>query len=126
MILTFEIENSLYHALKDLRDKISGDIYKGAESVPDNSQKEDIEINIGSNPNAYLQVGYANVNVFCKEYNGERPTKRLRELSELIKPILENGGDEKVSWQIESQNSFKDNRRDNMYYANFKLNIQSI
>ncbi len=112
--------------MKHLKSEISGDIYKGAESVPDNSQKEDVEINIGSNPNAYLQVGYGNVNIFCCGKAGERPTKRLQELSEMIEPILRNGGDDKVYWQIESQNDFKDHRRDNMYYVNFKLNIQAI
>ncbi len=126
MILVFDIENSLYRALKHLKSEISGDIYKGVESVPDNSQKEDIEINIGSNPNAYLQVGYGNVNIFCCEQGGERPTKRLQELAKMIEPILRNGGDDKVYWQIESQNAFKDHRRDNMYYVNFKLNIQAI
>lgn len=127
MILAFDIENSLYRALRPLLNEITGDIYKGAESVPRGSQLEDIEINIGGNPNQYLQNGYGNVNIFCIENKGERPTKRLQKLASLVEPILRNGNDSKgVSWQIESQNAFKDKNRDKMYYVNFKLDIQAL
>lgn len=126
MRLGFDIENAIYRAVKPVLNEISGGIYKGAESVPDNSQKEDVEINVPSNSNGYMQLGYANVNVFAPEFGGERPTKRLKELARILEPLLSSGGNDGVDWQIVSQNAFKDNKRDNIYCVNFKLDIQAL
>lgn len=127
MKLSGDILSALYKVLnvEGVTSFISGRIYK--VQVPLRSQLEDIEINILTNKNAYLQSGYANVNVFCKEdHNGRADTKRLNELAKIVMPLIDDVQFEDYHFQIESDTTLKDQKRDGMYYVNFKINFQTL
>ena len=125
---TFEILDVLYLILNESKipGLISGIIYKG--SVDSKSQKEDIEINVLTNPNGYLQAGIANINFYCLDSTINLPnTKRMKEIiMELIK-LLDNKSRDNFFFQVENQTGpFKDQDRDKMHYANIRLTYQTI
>ena len=125
---SFDILNALYKLLNvsDVTSDITGKIYKGV--VPKTSQLEDIEINVLTNPNGYLQDGYANVNLYCiEDASGRVNTKRLSEITNIVTPLVDDVEKEGFYFQIDNQGGiFKDQDRDKMYFFNLKLNYQTL
>ena len=125
---SFDILNALYKVLNvtGLTSVITGKIYKGA--VPKTSQLEDIETNVLTNPNQYLQSGYANVNInLIEDSLGRVNTKRFSEILNIVTPLLEDTEKDGFYFQIESQSGIlKDQDRDKMYFINLKINYQTL
>ena len=124
----FDILNALYKILNvpEITSEINGRIYKA--NVPKTSQNEDIEINVLTNPNRYVQNGYANINLYCVEdSSGRANTKRLADISNKIVPLLKDTKKDGFYFQIENQGGvFKDQERDHIYFFNLKINYQTL
>ena len=125
---SFDILDALY-ALIDIpsvRDVITGKIYSG--DMPDISQEENITIKTLNNPNRYLQVGFINLNIYCKEISSGRPNMaRLKELINIIIPLVEDVKTGPYTFQIDDDKGiFKDQELDSMYFYNLKIKFQTI
>ena len=109
-----------------LSDEITGAIYKGY--VPLKSQLENIEINVLTNPNKYITDGYANINIYCIEDDkGRANTKRIEEISDIIRPLIEDTEHSGIYFQLENESGIlRDQKRDKMSFVNFKINFQTL
>ena len=94
-------------------------------------QEEFIAVNTINNPNAYLQQGFANVNIHVpKVSEGRDNLARFQQLTNIIIPILddttitENGN---FYFQIDDDKGiFDDPDRDGMSYYNLKIEFQTF
>lgn len=95
-------------------------------------QDEFVTLNTITNPNGYIQNGVANVNIHVPKLSEERDnTFRLKQLSEIIIPILD---DTTVAtqhgtfhFQIEDDKGpFPDPDRDEMSYDNLRIAFQTL
>ncbi|SFS30792.1 hypothetical protein [Lutibacter maritimus] len=105
---------------------ISGEVFIGDE--PDGNQDENITLNTLTNPNEYLQSGYANVNVHIKEVKSGRPNlEKFNEIIAVLIPLLEDSMSDNVYFQIDDDKGiFKDVEKDSMYFYNLKLKFQTL
>ncbi|MBD0822640.1 hypothetical protein [Aestuariibaculum marinum] len=105
---------------------ITGKVYIG--TPPDTSQLEDIGLNTLTNPKAYLQTGFANLNLFTKEVeSGRADLARIKELINIIMPLVEDAVSDGVFFQIDDdKGNFKDDDKDSMYYYNLRLTFQTL
>ncbi len=120
---TLEISSALYDLVNtnEIKKMISGSVY--LDSIPDGDQKENIVVNVLTNSNNYLQVGFANVNIYIQQVKSGRPNiKRFREIVNKIIPLIEDAKINGCYFQIDSDNGItKSDRYDNAFYYNFKL-----
>ena len=125
----FDIENELYAIIKDspLHQAVDGDIYKGPDERPDNSQREDIEIIVIGNQNGDIQSSTINVNVYCRDErdgNKWRRNPRLSTIASLgigmFKDAINIAG---YRITLESQGTYPEHQV-NQHYVNFKLNYK--
>ena len=125
---SFDILTALYKILNvtDLTSVITGKIYKGV--VPGESQLEDIEINVLTNPNEYLQNGYVNLNIYMiEDSRGRTNTKRFSEIINIVTPLVDDVEGSGIHFQMENQSGvLKDQDRDKMYFINLKINYQTL
>lgn len=128
----FNILSALYRLVNvpDVKTAISGKVYIGPP--PFTGQKEDISLNLITNPNRYLQKGFGNVNVHIpKLATGRDDLKRFQELTDILFPLLEDTRitTEKGSFyfQIDDDKGvFNDEDRDGISYYNFRIEFQTI
>jgi len=91
-------------------------------------QGEFITIGLINNPNKYLQNGYGNVNIYVPELSeGRYNTFRLKQLTDIIIPILEDVTNGNYYFQIDDDKGmFTDPDRDLMTYYNIKIQYQTL
>lgn len=125
-----EIEDEFYELMKrsQLARAINGDIYKGPDERPDNSDKEDVEIIVIANQNGQIQSASISINVYAKDLDIDgqmrRNTPRLRQFAQLLKdqfeqPINVNG----YRITLEKQKTYKVPEV-HQGYVNVKLNYK--
>lgn len=124
----FDILNTLFKVLNvtNITNQISGKICKIKPYK--NSQNEDIIINVLTNPNGYIQNGFANINIYVPDDENGINTKRLKELIDIVTPLIDNVIYDDFRFQIYSQlGPFVDSefKRDNLHFINIKLNYQT-
>lgn len=95
-------------------------------------QEEFISINTLTNPNGYIQNGYANVNIHVPKYSeGRDNLGRFQQITDILFPILE---DTTITtqhgtfhFQIDDDKGiFDDKDRDGMSYYNIRLEFQTL
>ena len=95
-------------------------------------QGEFITLNTINNPNGYIQNGIANVNIHVPMLSeGRDNTFRLRELSQIIIPILDNVTIDTefgtFHFQIDDDKGpFEDPDRDGISYDNLRIEFQTL
>lgn len=95
-------------------------------------QGEFITMNTINNPNGYIQNGVANVNIHVPKLSeGRDNTFRLRQLSQIIIPILDNvtkdTGYGTFHFQIDDDKGpFEDPDRDGISYDNLRIEFQTL
>lgn len=127
MKLGNEILTNAYKLLKvsALTNVISGNVYKG--NVNPKSNKEDVEINLLTNSNKYVQNGYVNVNVYVPNIQNRTNIKRIDLITEIIVSLIDNKKTENNAFQIENQSGYiQDETRDMMSFVNLKINFQIL
>lgn len=108
---------------------ITGKVYIGPEPI--NNQLENITLNILGNPNGYVQDGTANVNIhLLYGPEGQRNTKRFKELAELILPVVEGDlSDSEITLHTEIQNEgnvHRDADNKGKEFYNIRINFQTL
>ena len=128
MKYSFEILDALMNLINVpiVTNQITGKVY--STSLPDGDQNENITIQTLNNPNRYLQEGYLNLNIHVKEVSSGRPNlKRLRQLLDIIIPLVDDVKKETFTFQIDDDKGvFKNKELDSMYFYNLKLKFQTI
>lgn len=127
MKLGDEILSNAYNLLNvpGLTGAISGKIVKGL--VSPKSRVEDVEINLLTNQNGYLQDGFINVNVYAKTSEHNRHIQRLDEILKIVAPLIDGKKIGNNAFQIEGQSGYiPDDIRDTMSFVNLKIKFQII
>lgn len=131
MQLSFSILEALYLLIKvpAVTSEIP-EIYIGNPSKT--AQGEFISVNLLTNPNKYVQSGYANVNVHVTKLAGDRHNlSRFKQvvpiLSELLEDSTINHEGQNYHFQIDDDKGvYNDEDRDGMSYYNLRLTFQTI
>lgn len=95
-------------------------------------QGEFIAINTLTNPNQYLQNGFANVNIYVPKISEDRDNlSRFQQLTDILFPILKETTITTQSgtfhFQIDDDKGIFDDRdRDGMSYYNIRLEFQTL
>ncbi|MBS9774582.1 MAG: hypothetical protein KGV59_05430 [Tenacibaculum sp.] len=125
---SIDISSALYQLVNtiEVKNTISGKVY--INDIPNGDQKENIAVGTLTNDNKYLQVGFANVNIFVKETKSGRPNlKRFQEIVKVVMPLLEDAKINGYFFQIDSDNGLmKNSKEDGLFFYNFKLSYQTI
>jgi hypothetical protein len=128
----FNILSALYRLLNvpEIKDVITGKVYIG--EPPYTGGKEDVSLNLITNPNRYIQSGHGNVNIYLPKLASNRDNlKRFDEIVNIILPLLKSARitTEKGTFyfQIEDDKGvFNDPDRDGMSYYNLKFEFQTF
>ena len=127
-----KISELLYSVINDvsLTGIISGIIYR--ESEPINNELENVIIlTTGLNSSYFrgVQNGLANINIEIKSNsNGTPKISRFETISNVIRTLLKNNNihSKGLYFNIFSENLFQEQKQNNTYYYNFKINIQKL
>lgn len=124
-----DVRTELYkilNASNALKIAITGKIYKGIR--PTNSKLEDVAVNTLVLGTGSRQRGVANINIHVPDieagpvgakYFAPNET-RLNQLTNIIKPLIEEGDGPDFSYWIEGTNVFQEPEID-QHYMNFRL-----
>lgn len=109
-----------------VQDVITGEIHKG-KFVP-NNQAENIEINVLTNFNGYVQRGTINLNLYVvKNADNTFNQARIEEITSQLSTLLADGNTNDYRFQIEQQSGMIDDPTlDKMVLKNIKFNFQTI
>ncbi|WP_142783351.1 hypothetical protein [Changchengzhania lutea] len=125
---SIDIASKLYKVLNvaSVTDEITGKVY--INDVPDGDQLENISVKTLTNPNRYLQVGYANLNIYVPEViSGRANLNRFQDILAVVLPLVKDNIYDGLSFQIDDDKGiFKDKDRDSMYFYNLKLTFQTL
>lgn len=125
---SIDILSALYQILNvaPITDEITGKVYIG--EIPGGDQLENLSLNTLANQNAYLQSGFANVNIYVPEVKAGRANlERFKQLIDIAVPLLEDTSGSDVFFQIDDDKGiFKDQDRDSMYFYNIRLTFQTL
>ena len=127
MKTSFDIEDELYEifAKSPLAQAVDGEIYKGPDERPDDSQKEDIEIIVIGNQNGQIQNSTISLNIYTRDeldgnkYRRNKP--RMQELASMVEAMFRqaiNVAGYRIT--LGSQGAYPEHKV-NQHYVNFKL-----
>jgi hypothetical protein len=114
----------------EIKDVLTGKVYIG--EPPFTGGKEDVSLNLITNPNKYIQSGYGNINIYVPKLSSGRDNlKRFDELVNLILPVFKSASitTEKGTFyfQIEDDKGvFEDPDRDGISYYNLRFEFQTF
>jgi len=129
---SFDQDNILYEKLNgstQLKAAITGDVYKMIR--PDGSKKEDVVINTISVLDGSIQLGVSNVNIHVADIdqsNGTAKykapdTSRLKQLTDIIYPLLEDVFGSSYRFWIASQSTIREPET-KQHYVNLRINFR--
>jgi hypothetical protein len=124
MRTTFDQETILYNILNGsaaLKAAISGKIYRGKR--PNDSQKEDISIvSLPILPGS-IQFGTANVNIHVPDIGDFPDNGKLKALTDIVRPLLEETYGDDYLLYISMQQVF-DEPEINQHYVNMRIEFE--
>lgn len=125
---SIDVLSALYQLLNvpSVTSVINGKVLIG--NPPDGDQNENISLNTLANKNAYLQQGFANINIHMPELSSGRSyLERFKTLVDIIVPLVEDTSKNDIYFQIDDDKGiFKDDDRDSMYFYNIRLTFQTL
>ena len=112
--------------VEPLRSEITGDILLGTPAGGDD--REHIALTGLVNPNAYLQSGVMNLNIYVPQLkSGRADFARFKQLIDLVRPLVDGAVHNDVHFQIQDDKGvMKDRDRDMMYFYNLRMEFQTF
>lgn len=124
MVTTLDIGTTIFKLLdaSDLKTTISGGIYK--DQSPNDSDKEDVVVNVITADAELIQAAVCNVNIHMPLLPTGLPNHaRFAVIIDIAAPLLKEVNGDMWSFFIENQNFIRDNSTGKWYY-NFRLRFK--